>query len=229
MCPFAIQLPGQLTNCGLLKRRRHKDVIIGRCLVSRVFGAVFCLMCPLLLVPCHSFLLILPLYCSFLTLTSTHKSLLPLQPRQAALCATVSLEAEKGTGRFWPFPFPGFTRLLIFMTYRNLAYFKTPMALSSWKWLHVESYSQTQKPTKDAYVDMYICSHILGNTQMWSHKPQKKRKATGEVFGLLGSKLNLGRLHCPFPSLICEKTISLSVLTQFQHLCMKQKPKMGHN
>lgn len=132
MCPFAIQTPNQLTNCDLLKQRRNKDVVIGRCLVSQVLGAVFCLMCPWLLLPCQRSSLILPLHCSFLSLTSTYKSLLPLLPRQEAFCVMASFQGEKGKERWKSlFHFLVFTQLLIFMTFRNLTHFKIPMALSS--------------------------------------------------------------------------------------------------
>lgn len=132
MCPFAIQTPNQLTNCDLLKQRRNKDVIIGRCSVSQVLGAVFCLMCPWLLLHCQRSSLILPLHCCFLSFMSTYKSLLPLLPGQAALCAMASFQGEKDKERCSSlFPFLVFTQLLIFMTSRNLTYFKIPMALSS--------------------------------------------------------------------------------------------------
>lgn len=90
----------QLTNYHLLKqmvpqaekKQRHYDRKALHLSMKLVLGAVFHLTSPWLLLPCHSSPLILPLYCSYLPLMPTHRSLLPLLPQQVMVYATASLQ-----------------------------------------------------------------------------------------------------------------------------------------
>lgn len=207
----------------LLKQTRNKDTVIGRHCFSMELdmGTVFCFTSPWLLLPCHSSPPFLTLYYSYVPAVpmpwvvcrlSVHR----MHSQQVWNAHTALLsglwhgpkEKKARTEVLWGF-FHSLFFTQIFMGLLGTSYIlkflllcRVTLKLAA----HLEFSNRHRNRQKDVSINMCLSSHILGHIQMWLYEPPTKSKAIGEVFGLLESKRNLGRLYCLIMKAIYTKS-----------------------